>query len=559
MFKPAKDCSERRIAAWNTFITAYVLFTSILLFSVIYSHSTGAENAKNTDGSYGVELFCENTYRVVPLRAEIVYPIVVKNIGNLSDRFQFTISKLSPTHEESKWQTYVNKWSVDLLPGEEGIVNLSVKPTCTCQANLYILVTLTAISQGNNSIYASITTNTTAGDLGLVVDCPHPTIQSLPGTESNFTILVQNSGTITERFFIEHEGIPESWITTHLDSIILQPSEISNVKLSVLTPSNATYGTYSFNVSVYPERGLELRKEISLTLVVGYLGLELSLENSSKILLGCDLDYNIRIKNTGSISDRYRLSFSNVPDGWIAEFPDGKQVYYPTLDKNSSLELKVRVRIPEEVSHGRYSIKIVANSTTQPEVSDSLTLTYPIYSDLELVDATLPTGTIEIGKEVKLSAIVANKGIAIAENVTVKFYAEQYLIGQHELGALLPGTKMVSTFNWIVNSRKNESPLEKKLIVYVEGSDEVNELNLTNNQYVHDLSIVNPKNKEINSVQFSITLIALILCVICILLVVAKPRMRNSQTLTLNSDLQKDKKIAHRKTKKNKPKKKKIR
>lgn len=498
---------------------------------------------------FGVELYCNNTYRVTPLRTEIIYPITVKNTGDLPDSYSFSFVKWSPTGEESKWAVGFSPYSLDLAPGNESIVNLSIKPTCTCQANLYILVTFIATSLGNNSINASIVTNTTAGDLGLAMDCAHPTKQTLISENANFSINLQNSGTVTERFVIEDSGLGDGWSASHESSVYLLPTETRTVTIAVAHPTNASFGSYSFNISAYPERGIDLKKTIALTVVIGYLGVEIALVNHSALAPGTDMQYDLRISNNGSIPDTYRLSLSNLPEYWAAEFPDGKQTFYPALDKSGTLDVVVKLRIPANVSHGTYGILIFVNSTTDPMVSDTVELSFPIFSDLVLKNATFPNGTVKVGEQVKLSATVANEGIATSENVTVKFYANHWLIGMKTIGELAPGEQETTSIMWTIKPERNDNLTDYRLLVFVEGSDEVNELNLSNNQLIQAITAIQPNAIEPNSQQLAGAIVIIALCAvgIAVLAMRSKPK-----TIPLKEESHDENKGAKQEAKKDK-------
>jgi len=117
-------------------------------------------------GRYGVDLSCANPEKSIPSGGYAVYNITVKNTGNVEDTIKVTTSlpPLLPTR--LPWAYSLDKYSVELSPGESTEVVLTVSDISDkgLPAGSSCEVEVTGISQGDPTKSDSVLTKTTVGD-----------------------------------------------------------------------------------------------------------------------------------------------------------------------------------------------------------------------------------------------------------------------------------------------------------------------------------------------------------------------------------------------------------
>jgi len=117
-------------------------------------------------GRYGVDLSCANPEKSIPSGGYAVYNIAVKNTGNVEDTIKVTTSlpPLLPTR--LPWAYSLDKYSVELSPGESTEVVLTVSDISDkgLPAGSSCEVEVTGISQGDPTKSDSVLTKTTVGD-----------------------------------------------------------------------------------------------------------------------------------------------------------------------------------------------------------------------------------------------------------------------------------------------------------------------------------------------------------------------------------------------------------
>jgi len=115
---------------------------------------------------YGVDLSCANPEKTIPSGGYATYNITVKNTGNVEDTIKVTPSlpPLPPTR--SPWTYSLDKYSVELSPGESTKVVLTVSDISDkgLPAGSSCEVEVIGISQGDPTKSDSVLTKTTVGD-----------------------------------------------------------------------------------------------------------------------------------------------------------------------------------------------------------------------------------------------------------------------------------------------------------------------------------------------------------------------------------------------------------
>jgi len=117
-------------------------------------------------GRYGVDLSCANPEKSIPSGGYATYNITVKNTGNVEDTIKVTTSLPPLPLTRSPWTYSLDKYSVELSPGESTEVVLTVSDISDkgLPAGSSCEVEVIGISQGDPTKSDSVLTKTTIGD-----------------------------------------------------------------------------------------------------------------------------------------------------------------------------------------------------------------------------------------------------------------------------------------------------------------------------------------------------------------------------------------------------------
>jgi len=115
---------------------------------------------------YGVDLSCANPEKSIPSGGYATYNITVKNTGNVEDTIKVTTSLPPLPLTRSPWTYSLDKYSVELSPGESTEVVLTVSDISDkgLPAGSSCEVEVIGISQGDPTKSDSVLTKTTIGD-----------------------------------------------------------------------------------------------------------------------------------------------------------------------------------------------------------------------------------------------------------------------------------------------------------------------------------------------------------------------------------------------------------
>jgi choice-of-anchor B domain-containing protein len=127
----------------------------------------------------------------------VTYTLDLTNLGNLSDTYDLSINGQT-------WATTLSTNSITLDAGqsESATVQVTIPPEATVGDN--DIVTVTAVSQGDNAITASANLTTTVGvTYGIAATAAITEQSGLPGSTLTYTLQITNTGNTTDTFDVQ--------------------------------------------------------------------------------------------------------------------------------------------------------------------------------------------------------------------------------------------------------------------------------------------------------------------------------------------------------------------
>ncbi|MDI6730226.1 MAG: MopE-related protein, partial [Candidatus Altarchaeum sp.] len=194
----------------------------------------------------GVMLQVVPSSRVVNVSENVIYTIIVTNIGNSMDTINLTINNIDGVDFAT-----LNQTNLTLDPGESRNITLNVRDNDTGS----YMVNVTGTSQNKPSENDTVTTNTTVSDSPVygvelyVTFVPNKNSSQMTGAniEASYTIIVYNTGNVEDNIFLNFTNIDNASIAyLNQYSILLPAGGIGTVYLNV---TDESFGTYIVNVT----------------------------------------------------------------------------------------------------------------------------------------------------------------------------------------------------------------------------------------------------------------------------------------------------------------------
>ncbi|MCS7131384.1 MAG: hypothetical protein NZ934_01460, partial [Hadesarchaea archaeon] len=175
--------------------------------------------------------------------ATLSYTVSVKNLGNVQDNYGLIIS------DTLGWGPNISPTSLSIPAGENRTATLSVKIPSGAAHSSINKITVTAISQTDNTVSSKSSCEahvTTARKVELSVS---PSYRSgLPGTTLTFTVTVRNAGQVDDNYMLSATSAA-GWLTRIEPKLLaLAAGASATATLSVTVPQGVAGGT---SVTVY--------------------------------------------------------------------------------------------------------------------------------------------------------------------------------------------------------------------------------------------------------------------------------------------------------------------
>jgi uncharacterized membrane protein len=241
-----------------------------------------------------------------------------------------------------------------------------------------------------------------------------------PGESIDYSIEVSNHSEVTQYCNLRLSGIPSSWTYSlksglyNIKQIALQAGGKNIISLKIEVPLKVNKGDYKI-VLYAGDASLPLIVNISKqgSYNTEFTTGQANMEGNSK----SNFTFRTDIKNRTGDKQLYSLK-GIAPRGWQVIFkPSGQQATAVEIEPNSSKDVIIEVKPPQNVKAGSYIIPV---SATTNLTSADLELEVVITGTYEL-ELTTPTGLVSTkvtaGGERNLELLVRNTGSSILSNV----------------------------------------------------------------------------------------------------------------------------------------------
>jgi len=289
------------------------------------------------------------------------FVIELKNTGTIEDTYRLLLKNLP-----QNW-SYKTEDLHSLLPGQSKKIILEVFPN-SLKIKSEIEIMVMSESDSNVNVAKNITVinkRVTGVELSL-----SPLIASASRESAvTFNLTVSNSGKIEDTFDIFVEGLPAAWNYSIENGTVSLPPFIfnsKNITLTLYVPANATAGEYNFTAVASSRSNINAKNWINGTIIVTEysVAIEIMPYNISAAP-GMPLQFEISVKNLGTINDTYELSSDVLPGKFdittVALFPNETAITVLTVENTSY------------VSAGTYPLKVNAASLSEPSARDTAT------------------------------------------------------------------------------------------------------------------------------------------------------------------------------------------
>ena len=332
---------------------------------------------------------------------DAVYTVRITNTSTALDTFTLTTS--------GDVATTLSRNSVSLAPGASTDVVLTINENALTEVGEYE-VTVTAISQADNTQTASVTTTTTIFTCGVELAGIGDLTKTLTDASAGvrYTIRVTNTGSKSDIVTLTTSGDVAASLSR--SSVSLAPGGTINVILTIAANALTTPGT--FKVKVKATSGSDKTKTAEITTTttiasnygVSLVGVGDLTTETADVSKG--VSYTLRVSNTGNTTDTVTLTTSGDVTATLSETS-------VSLDAGASSDVTLTIDADALTTPGTFKVKVKAtsqgDSTKTAEINTETTITSTYAVSLVGV-GDLTTETADVSKGVSYTLRVSNTG-----------------------------------------------------------------------------------------------------------------------------------------------------
>lgn len=261
---------------------------------------------------YGVTVTPETAAKSGIPEATVIYPLEVKNTGNLADTFDVVLYSYT-------WPTNAPASVGPIAPGSSQSVNVSVTVPTYALSGSKDIATINITSRGDNTKKDSAVLTTTAKTAYGVLVVPSFDYKSgNPGATLNYTLQVYNTGNIADTFNVAVSG--NAWTTSAPASVGPIPA-FSNqaLNVSVTIPASVASGSSdSATITLASQHDNTKSSSATLTTTASMLNSDLEASLSAApnpVTIGNNLTYTIVVSNHGPADATHVVLTNLLPAG----------------------------------------------------------------------------------------------------------------------------------------------------------------------------------------------------------------------------------------------------
>lgn len=195
------------------------------------------------------------------------------------------------------------------------------------------------------------------------------------GNQGYMEVTVENTGAGTDTFTITQESGPD-WLEQDVETVILEPTEMSAFTAYVNVPAMADEGRYYFNLTVTSETDPAVNKTVETYIDVMVNGVDVRVDPTETDGLREEtVNFILTINNTGQGADTYDITLSGPIENWASL--SNSQI---TVPENGEAEVVVMVDVPDDADEESYLFNATVTSS-DGMISDSVTMTLNVLVD----------------------------------------------------------------------------------------------------------------------------------------------------------------------------------
>ena len=261
---------------------------------------------------------------------------------------------------------------------------------------------------------------------GLFLLTDYPAVTLRPGTNSSINLKLQNYGLPPERLALSVGGVPAGWTATLIGNgqpvSAALPATNGSVPLELRldVPKDAPIGTTNLTVNAQGA-GTNASLPVAVTLATD-LPAKLTLNPQLPELRGTsksNFEFQLGIKNDSGKKVTVSLG-AQAPQNFDATFTEqygSQELNALPLDPGQSKDVKLKVRPPNTIAAGKYTVTAKVSADDATATSDLvLDITGQPKIDIAGRDGVLSAKAVA-GKEATIPVILTNTGTAAADQI----------------------------------------------------------------------------------------------------------------------------------------------
>jgi uncharacterized membrane protein/sugar lactone lactonase YvrE len=353
------------------------------------------------------------------------YMIEIHNTGTSEDTYSLSTTggKWDYAIRNAADIATVGTIAVDTGYTEIFLVKVSVPMTNVANGDADV-VTITAMSQGNNSITftTQVTTTTPKFSYRMTSQSQSPIVQ--PGNFYNYIVQIENTGANNDTYNLSHSGGNFSYVIRNkddyatIDTLFVDAGSTGTFLVKVTVPDIGLTNAQADTVTIHTvsQGNGNVSSDYSITTQTPLFATRLArLENNALVYPGKSYDYPVFIENNGSGTDAYNLSV--LGGSWAYQIRNSlntSAIQTILLNPGVSDTFLVRVTVPFiGIANGAsdtITVQAVSQALNTVDSRIEITTNAPTY-EFNLAKLT-PNQTVFLGETVDYHMNLNNTGAA---------------------------------------------------------------------------------------------------------------------------------------------------
>jgi uncharacterized membrane protein len=417
--------------------------------------------------SYAFEFTSPQTTKQGEPSDMVQFTLQIRNTGTAADSYNFFVTSIDDTIFTAGAINSINNLGVDTYGTTTVTFTITPEKDKALEGTYDIQVT--AQSQQDPGVSISITLKieiTPVGDVEVT-----PPVQSdsgEPGDFIDYTVRISNRGNAQDTFDLTLEGSYKDWGqildytgTTPITQVQLEsnslPGSFSDIIVRVTIPGTGETNagqTYDIILTAHSWNTEGISDTATLSTTVDQF-VELALDYSGS--MDAAMDYNpnksppkftFKVTNNGNVpEDTITVNVDGMPATWNYIEP-----VIDLLEPGKSGTFSLSFEIPsDEEDDGILEVYVTSSDGLYD--SDHVTIRINIIKPNLYIDDVMGLDDLDnlkgrVGSAVSIGVVVYNSGTAKAENVQVKLYDENTVIGTKVISSIDPGEYKDVNFRW---------------------------------------------------------------------------------------------------------------